>query len=215
MYGGPRTRDWDFSSEADMNTPPARLTAAESTLLVIDVQEKLLAAIPGVPRLLLNLSFLLDTARAQGVRILATEQYPKGLGPTHPAIIDRLPKDRPTKVVFGCGGVPEVINALAGRPIVLLAGIEAHVCVLQTALDLIDRGLQVFVAADTVASRDEFDRHVALRRLERCGAVLTTAETVAFEWLGSAASPAFKTVSLLVQERSRRLRELPPSGALS
>ncbi|HEY1375739.1 MAG TPA: isochorismatase family protein [Gemmataceae bacterium] len=198
-----------------MTTPPARLTAAESTLLVIDAQEKLLAAIPGMPRLLLNLSFLLDAARAQGVRILATEQYPKGLGPTHPAIIDRLPKDRPTKVVFGCGGVPEVIDALAGRSTVLLAGIEAHVCVLQTALDLMDRGLQVFVAADAVASRDEFDRDVALRRVERAGAVLITAETAAFEWLGSAASPAFKTVSLLVQERSRRLRELTASGVPS
>lgn len=195
-----------------MDKPPPRLTAADSTLLVIDAQEKLLAAIPDVPRLLLNLSFLVDAARAQSVPVLATEQYPKGLGPTHAAIADRLPADRPTKVVFGCGGVPEVMDRLAGRSAVLLAGIEAHVCVLQTALDLLDRGLRVFVAADAVASRDEGDRDVALRRMDRAGVVLTTTETAAFEWLGTAASPAFKTVSLLVQERSRRLRELTSPG---
>jgi nicotinamidase-related amidase len=198
-----------------MTTPPARLSAADSALLVIDVQEKLLTAIADTPRLLLNLSFLLDAARAVDVPVLATEQYPKGLGPTHPAIADRLPADRPAKVAFSCGGVPEVIAGLSGRPTVLLAGIEAHVCVLQTALDLLARGLRVFVAADTVASRDRTDRRFALRRLERAGAVLTTAEAAAFEWLGSAASPAFKTVSALVQERSRRLRELTSSGAAS
>jgi nicotinamidase-related amidase len=191
-----------------MHTTPPRLTAADSALLVIDVQEKLLPAIPDVPRLLLNLSFLLDAAKAIGVPVLATEQYPKGLGPTHAAIADRLPGDRPAKVVFSCGAMPEVTSALAGRPTVLLAGIEAHVCVLQTALDLLGRGLTVFVAADAVSSRDPADRDVALRRLERAGAVLTTAETAAFEWLGSAGAPAFKSISLLVQDRSRRLREL-------
>jgi hypothetical protein len=106
--------------------------------------------------------------------------------------------------------VPEVVAGLAGRSTVLLAGIEAHVCVLQTALDLLGKGLHVLVATDGVASRDPADRDVALRRLERAGAVLTTAECAAFEWLGSAAAPAFKAVSLLVQERSRRLRELAP-----
>ena len=145
-----------------MVPPPPKLTAADSALLVIDVQEILLPAIA----------------------------------------------DTPAKVVFSCGGVPEVIAALAGTPSVLLAGIEAHVCVMQTALDLLGRGLRVFVAADAVASRDDYDREIALRRMERAGAVLTTAETAAFEWLGTAGSPAFKAVSLLVQDRSRRLREL-------
>lgn len=198
-----------------MPNSPARLTAADSALLVIDVQEKLLPAIHGVPRLLLNLSFLLDAAAAIGVPVLATEQYPKGLGPTHPEIAGRLPADRSAKVVFSCGGVPEVIAGLAGRPSVLLAGIEAHVCVMQTALDMLGRGLRVFVAVDTVASRDPADRDVALRRLEQAGAVPTTAETAAFEWLGSASAPAFKTISKLVQERSRLLRELSSPGAAS
>jgi nicotinamidase-related amidase len=185
-----------------------KLSVQDSALLVIDVQEKLLPAIAGTPRLLLNLAFLLDAARAVGVPILATEQYPKGLGPSHRAIAERLPAERPAKVVFSCGGVPEVIAGLSGRPTVLLAGIEAHVCVLQTALDLLGRGLRVFVAADAVASRDEYDREIALLRLEHAGAVLTTVEAAAFEWLGTAAAPAFKAISLLVQDRSRRLREL-------
>jgi nicotinamidase-related amidase len=187
---------------------PPRLAAADSALLVIDVQEKLLAAIPETPRLLVNLSFLLDVARVLNIPVLATEQYPKGLGPTLPAIAERLPPGRPAKVVFSCGGVPEVIAGLAGRPTALLAGIEAHVCVLQTALDLLDRGVRVFVAADTIASRDAIDREFALRRLEQAGAMLTTAETAAFEWLGTAAAPGFKAVSALVQDRSRRLGEL-------
>jgi nicotinamidase-related amidase len=198
-----------------MLTRPARLTAADSALLVIDVQEKLLPAIRGVPRLLLNLSFLIDAAQVIGVPVLATEQYPKGLGPTHHAIAEKLVANRPAKVVFSCGGVPEVIAGLAGTPSVLLAGIEAHVCVLQTALDLLSRGFRVFVAADAVASRDDGDRDVALRRLEQAGAVLTTAETAAFEWLDTAAAPAFKAVSALVQDRSRGLRELGSAGATS
>jgi nicotinamidase-related amidase len=192
------------------SSAPPRLNATNSALLVVDVQEKLLPAIPDSPRLLLNLSFLLDAARALGVPILATEQYPKGLGPTHPTIIERLPPALPAKVEFSCCGVPEVAAGLSGRSAVLLAGIEAHVCVMQTALDFLGRGLTVFVAADAVSSRDPFDRDVALRRMERAGAVITTAETSAFEWLGSSAAPAFKAVSRLVQDRSRQLRELGP-----
>src|SRR5947209_112323 len=186
----------------------ARLTAAGSALLVIDVQEKLLAAIPSAPLLLLNVGFLIDAARRLDVPVLATEQYPKGLGPTHPALAGRLPAERPAKVAFSCAAVPEVSAGLGGRGrgTVLLAGMETHVCVLQTALDLLDSGLTVFVAADAVAARSAADHELALRRMERAGAVLTTAEAAAFEWLGSAAAPQFKAVSALVQERMRRLR---------
>jgi len=187
---------------------PQRLSAADSALLVIDVQEKLLPAIRGEARLLENLTFLIDVARALDVPVLATEQYPKGLGSTHARIAERLPKKLPAKVVFSCGDVPEVVAGLAGRPTSLLAGIEAHVCVLQTALDLLGRGQRVFIAADAVSSRDDYDREVALRRMERAGAVLTTVETAAFEWLGTSAAPGFKTVSRLVQDRSKRLRDL-------
>lgn len=193
-----------------MLAPPVRLTAADSALLVIDVQEKLLPAIPGTPRLLLNLSFLLDVAKAVDLPVLATEQYPKGLGATHHSLVERLPAQRPAKLGFSCVAVPETSAALAARPSVLLAGIEAHVCVLQTALDLMGRGSRVFLAVDAVASRHEMDRDTALRRLERAGAILTTVETAAFELVETAASPAFKTISALVQSRDRALRE--PAG---
>ena len=189
--------------------PPARLSAADSALLVIDVQEKLLPFIPQTPELLLNLTFLLDAARLLDVPVLATEQYPKGLGPTNPAIAERLPANLPAKVAFSCAAVPEVTAGLnqRNRTVVLLAGIETHVCVLQTALDLLERGRTVFVAADAVAGRFARDHELALRRMERAGAVLTTVETAAFEWLGSAGAPQFKAVSALVQERMRRLQE--------
>ncbi len=194
--------------------PPDRFTAADTALLVIDVQEKLLPAIPAAPALLLNLSFLLDAARLLAVPVLATEQYPKGLGPTCAALADKLPAERPAKQVFSCAAVPEVTAALraGGRSAVLLAGIESHVCVLQTGLDLLGQGFRVAVAADAVAGRFAPDHELALRRLERAGAVLTTAETAVFEWVGTAAAPAFKAVSALVQERARRLRELASPG---
>lgn len=194
-----------------MRTAPARLTPADSGLLIIDVQEKLLPLIPGVPRLLLNLSFLLDAARILGVPTMATEQYPKGLGPTHKSLLDRLPAELPDKVVFSCA-IPEIIDSFATRSSLVLAGIEAHVCVMQSALDMIARDKKVFVVADAVASRDTFDRDIALRRLEANGATLVTVETVAFEWLGTSASPAFKSISALVQERTRKLHEISLSG---
>jgi nicotinamidase-related amidase len=188
-----------------------RLSAADSALLVIDVQDKLLAAIPGADGLLRNLTFLLDAARLLDVPVLATEQYPQGLGPTAAAVAERLPPERPAKVAFSCDAVPAVADAVnTGRPNVLLAGIETHVCVMQTALDLLNRGVGVFVAADAVASRFDVDHRFALNRLERAGAVLTTVETAAFEWLGGADHPAFKAVSRLVRERGRALREAPP-----
>jgi len=187
-----------------------RLSAADSVLLVIDVQDKLLAAIPGADALVCNLTFLLDAARLLDVPVLATEQYPQGLGPTAVAVAERLPPERPAKVAFSCGGVPAVTDAVnAGHPNVLLAGIETHVCVMQTGLDLLNRGVGVFVAADAVASRFDVDHHFALNRLERAGAVLTTVETAVFEWLGSADHAAFKAVSRLVRERGRVLRETP------
>jgi nicotinamidase-related amidase len=190
--------------------PPARLSATDSALLVIDVQDKLLPAIANSAELLTNLTFLLDVARLLDVPILATEQYPKGLGPTAAAVAERLPALRPAKVAFSCAAVPEVIDALdrRGRSVVV-AGIESHVCVLQTTLDLLHRGLTVFVAADAIAGRFSRDNELALRRMERAGAILTTVETTAFEWLGSAGAPQFKAVSALVQERMRRLRQIP------
>src|SRR5207302_10679975 len=92
-----------------------------------------------------------------------------------------------------------------GRKKIVLVGIEAHVCVLHTALDLLTEKFQVYLAVDALASRDALDREIAVRRLERAGAILTTVETCAFEWMGGSNHPQFKAVSALVQERMKAL----------
>lgn len=183
-----------------------RMAPVDTALLVIDVQEKLVVKIPGADALIRDIAFLIDGARLLGVPVLATEQYPKGLGPTVAALASRLP-ERPDKLEFSCCAVPSLIETLhrEARPKVLLAGMEAHVCVLQTALDLLARDFRVFIAADAVASRYPVDRDYALRRLEQAGAILTTAESAVFEWVGGATHPQFKAVSKLVQQRMQDL----------
>jgi nicotinamidase-related amidase len=185
---------------------PTQMSAGDTGLLVIDVQEKLLVKIPGADALTRNIAFLIDGARLLGVPVQATEQYPKGLGPTVPELAKRLP-ERPEKLAFSCCAVPSVVEGFrrAARPKVLLAGIESHVCVQQTALDLLANDFRVYIAADAIASRFPVDHDLALRRLERAGAILTTSETAVFEWTGGAEHPNFKEVSRLVQERMKSI----------
>jgi nicotinamidase-related amidase len=182
------------------------MSTGDTGLLVIDVQEKLAPLIARAGEVIRNIAFLIDAARVLGVPVQATEQYPKGLGPTVPALAERLP-GRPEKVHFSCCEVPGLVERFqsAGRTKVLLAGIETHVCVQQTALDLVSRDVDVYVAADAVASRSTTDHEHALRRLENAGAVITTSEAAVFEWAGRAGTPQFKEISRLVQERMRLL----------
>ncbi|HKB40126.1 MAG TPA: hydrolase [Gemmataceae bacterium] len=183
-----------------------QLSAADTALLVIDVQEKLVPKIIDTERLQQNIAFLIDAARLLHMPVLATEQYPKGLGPTVAPLRERLP-ERPDKVAFSCAAVPSVVETLhrEARPKVVLAGIETHVCVLGTALDLLALDFRVYVAVDAVGSRYRIDHDLALRRMEQAGAVLTTSETVVFECVGGAGHPAFKGISALVQERMKAL----------
>jgi nicotinamidase-related amidase len=138
------------------------------------------------------------------VPALATEQYPQGLGPTTPEIARRLRSDRPAKLAFSACGAPGALGWVraSGRRNVVVVGMEAHVCVLHTVLDLLGEGFAAFVPVDAVSSRWTQDRDVALRRMERAGAVLTTAEATAFEWMGGADHPQFKAVSGLVKARA-------------
>ncbi len=191
-----------------MPTPP-RMSTADTALIVIDVQEKLLPKIAGVDRLVHNLSFLLEAARVVGIPVLATEQYPKGLGGTLPSLMPLLPQ-RWEKTDFSCCAVPELLTALGrdARIKVLLVGIETHVCVLQTALDLLARDFHVFLAVDTLGSRYSVDHETAIRRLEREGAILTTCETAVFEWLGGSRAAHFKEISQLVQRRMKGLEAI-------
>ncbi len=183
---------------------PALMSAADTGLLVIDLQEKLLPLIPRRQAIVRNVDFLIDAAQLMKMTIQATEQYPKGLGGTVEPLASKLPP-RPDKVAFSCCAVRSVVETFhrEARPKLLLAGIETHVCVQQTALDLLAEGFRVYVAVDAVGSRFELDHDTALRRMQQAGVILTTAESAAFEWVGQAGTPAFKQLSKMIQDRAK------------
>ena len=178
---------------------------ADSVLVVVDVQDRLLAKMPSADALVHSVAFLIDVADALGVPVRATEQYPKGLGPTTPEIARRLQEPVRAKTAFSCCGAAGFVDELksSGRTTAVLVGMEAHVCVVQTAFDLVEHGVRVVLPVDAIASRHEDDKGVAVRRLERAGVVTTTAEALAFDWMRDATHPAFKAVSRLVIDRPR------------
>jgi hypothetical protein len=153
-----------------------------------------------------NIAFLVDVARLLDMTVQATEQYPRGLGPTTGDLAGRLPV-RPSKTTFSCCGIPEIVHNfhLAARPKVVLAGLETHVCVLNTALDLLALDFRVYLPVDGVGARGRLDHDIALRRLEQAGAVLTTVEGCVFEWVGGSGHPRFKDISRLVQARMKTI----------
>lgn len=178
----------------------ARMTAPHGALLVVDLQEKVLAPMRYGDLVVANSARLIKAAGLLGIPVLATEQYPKGLGPTVPAIAELVPH-RMEKTEFHCCAAPGLLEQLHGRPIrhVTLVGVEAHVCVAQTALELMEMGFRVQVPADAVGSRNSMDWEFALRRLERAGAVVSTAESTLFEWTETSDHCQFKAISALVK----------------
>ena len=180
-----------------------RFTRNTAALLIIDVQERLIAAMnpARVDRLVNRTLAAIDGAKALGMPIIVTEQYPKGLGPTVPELAE-FAADRPAKTRFSCAECLGWLPPSPEEPFqIVVAGIEAHVCILQTVLDLLALGYQVHVAVDAVSDRIELDMQISLRRMELSGAVLTTAETVLFEWCEVAGTPEFKAISKLVTGR--------------
>jgi nicotinamidase-related amidase len=177
------------------------MSAHDTGLLVIDVQGKLITLVPGHPRIIWNIRRLLDAAKILNVQASATEQYPKGLGPTVPELAERL-GEIAAKVDFSCCACAQIVERWQAASIfrVLLVGIEAHVCVQQTALDLLAAGFRVYLAVDAIGARHEIDYQTALRRLESSGATLTTTESAMFEWCVRSGTPQFKQISALVQE---------------
>jgi nicotinamidase-related amidase len=182
------------------------MSPADTAVLVIDVQEKLIGKIRDHDRLVRNIAFLVDGAELLGLPVQATEQYPKGLGPTIAELARRLPS-RPDKVAFSGCAVASVVETFRrqARPKIVVAGIETHVCVLQTTLDLLALDFRVYVPVDAVGARYEVDHVVAIRRMEQAGAILTTAESCVFEWTGGSDHPKFKAMSALVQERMKTI----------
>ncbi len=194
-----------------MTTPSLLLTAELSQLIIIDVQERLLPVILGQERLAASIRFLMDVAAILGVPAIVTEQYPKGLGPTvellrnHPATIltlDKLRFSAAETLISNARGAKQATRMTRPMPEqIVLVGIESHVCVQQTALELRDKGLNVFVAADCIGSRHAEDHDTALRRMAAAGVTVTTAESIAFEWCGEAGNDRFKALSRLVRDR--------------
>jgi nicotinamidase-related amidase len=177
------------------------MSATDTALLVVDVQGKLVTLVPGHERLVWNIGRLLDGAKILGVPFAATEQYPKGLGPTVPELATRL-GGAEAKMAFSCGECGGLFRDWQERGIskVLVCGIEAHVCVQQTVLDLLAEGWRVYVAVDAVGARYAIDYRTALDRMNSSGATLTTTEAALFEWCEKSGTPEFKQLSALVRE---------------
>jgi nicotinamidase-related amidase len=180
---------------------PELMSPGDTALLVVDVQERLAPAIAGSRRVVWNIRRLIDGAKTLALPVVATEQYPKGLGPTVPELAERLGAI-PSKLTFSCCGSPEILRELETRGVhkILTCGIEAHVCVQQTVLDLLAHGWRVYVAADAVGSRRDVDYRIALGRMDSAGATLTTTEAALFEWCGIAGTPEFQQISRLAKE---------------
>lgn len=169
----------------------------DSVVLVVDIQERLLPHIDGWQRILDSAVWLVRVAQALGVPVMASEQYPKGLGHTHPELLRWLPAEAVgTKLHFSCAAA-RCLPGLPGadRRQVVVTGIESHVCVLQTALELRWQGREVFVVADAVGSRRGSDRELALARLRSHGVEIVSREMVAFEWLKQAGTEEFRSIS--------------------
>lgn len=176
-----------------------------SQLLIIDIQERLAGTMDAeqLQSLVRNTNILIQAATALDIPILRTEQYPKGLGPTLPAIAATLPADQHAceKTCFSCCGAAGMEASLgdAVRKQVILTGMETHICVLQTAIDLHQRGFSVFVAADAVCSRRQSHHQLALERMQQAGVIISNTESILFEWLRDASHPQFKSLSKLIR----------------
>ena len=182
------------------------LSREKSQLLIVDVQGNLLAAIDGKDRVLERCRRLLRAARALNIPVTVSEQYPKGLGPTVDPLRDLLGNADVVleKIEFSCAkneALRERLHELRlqGRSQVVIAGIEAHVCVTQTAIDLAAHGFEVFVVADAVGSRAKESRKLAIARLARSGTDIVDSDMVIFEWLERAGTPEFKELHALVK----------------
>ncbi len=178
------------------------LSKDNTVLVVIDVQEKLMRVMHERDALVTNLEKLVQGANALGLPIIWLEQNPRGLGPTVPEVARHLDGRAPIeKLSFSCCGTQAFQGALdsLGRNQVLLCGIEAHVCVYQTARDLLDSGREVEVVADAVSSRVAENKAIALRKIESAGGKLSCVEMALFELLGAAEGDAFKAVLKIVK----------------
>jgi nicotinamidase-related amidase len=187
-----------MSASQAQAAPPRTLDRARAALVVVDVQEAFAKAVEDFDGVAAASATLIAGARTLGLPVIVTEQYPRGLGDTVAPVREALGEEiaRLPKTVFSAARADGF--DLAGRDQALLCGIETHVCVNQTAHDLLGRGVEVHVASDAVSSRTSANRALGLRKMEESGAILTSVETALFELLGAAGSDEFKTIQKLV-----------------
>ena len=182
------------------------LDTEKAALVVIDVQEKLVPAMDEriCSQLIGHINMLVEGFKAMDLPIIATEQYPRGLGNTIQELTAATEKDCVEKVAFSCAGEPNFLSVLekSGAKQVVLVGMEAHVCVYQTMIDLLDRGYIVHLVRDAICSRFKSDFQTAIAMAPQMGAVLTTTEMALFQLVGVAGGDEFKLVSKLARRRT-------------
>ncbi|MDR0391552.1 MAG: isochorismatase family protein [Planctomycetaceae bacterium] len=176
-----------------------------SLLLLVDIQERLVPSVYFGDMLVFNVQRLITAANVLGTSVVVSEQYPEKLGATVPTIGQILLTGTKvfTKKSFSVCAVPEFSTYIENEPVskVIICGIELHVCVLQSAFDLMLLGKEVVIVTDACACRFRNDYEMALRRLDSAGATLSTTETIMFEWCETANNTAFRTISKLAKER--------------
>lgn len=185
-----------------MKRHPIILKKETSALLIIDLQEKILPVIRNVDNVIENTIKLIKGFKTLNLPIYFTEQYPKGLGPTSSKILSELKGyNAIQKMSFSCFGAEDLFTELRSKKLhqIIISGVESHVCVQQTVLDLLANDFQVNVAADAVSSRREFDFQIALDRMRTLGAEITTTESILFELLEVCGTPEFKEISRIVK----------------
>ncbi|MGR9000264.1 MAG: hydrolase [Gammaproteobacteria bacterium] len=188
-----------------MNMHPNILSTENSLLILVDIQAKLSAVMPEAEAKLMkaNAGILLEAAVILNVPVLLTEQYPKGLGATDTSIANKLTETTQVfeKTGFSCFAAEGFCAALesSGRKQIILSGVEAHVCVLQTALELLHKGYQVYVVEDAICSRKAEHKFYALERMQQQGTTIINYESVLFEWLKDARHPDFRSISDLLR----------------
>jgi nicotinamidase-related amidase len=178
------------------------LNKDDAVIVMVDIQERLAAVMDDRPRVIANCLHLIEAAKLFGIPMLITEQYPKGLGPTVSEISSAAPSYRPIeKISFSCCREPRFMESLSaiGKKKVILAGMETHVCVLQTCLGLLIEGYTVHVAADAVCSRSKDNSKTGLAFMRDACAVVTCTETVLFQLLEKAGTEEFRAISKLIK----------------
>ena len=186
-----------------MNIAPNVTKAELSQLVIIDMQTKLVSAMQAdaMQLVIKHCGVLAQAASLLSVPVIVTEQYPQGLGETLPEIKQHIGASKPiAKTAFSATGEPKFNQQLhRDQPQIIIAGMESHICVLQTALDLIKASKQVFVLEDAIISRSACNKANAIARMRDAGCIITNTESVVFEWLGNAQHSAFKAISLLIR----------------